>query len=68
VVKHEQRYTVDEALRAAFFRDNVQCRKDIEEVEIKVGSQWISPLLSLLPQESFDVVDEEVEDTNNNFS
>ena len=54
VVKHDQRYTVDEALRAPFFRDDKQCAKDIQELEEKLGKQWISPLIALLPQESFD--------------
>lgn len=54
VVKHDQRYTVDEALRAPFFRDDKQCAKDIQELEEKVGKRHISPLIALLPQESFD--------------
>ena len=54
MVKHDQRYTVDEALRAPFFRDDKQCAKDIQELEEKVGKRHISPLIALLPQESFD--------------
>ena len=62
MVKHDQRYTVDEALGDSFFRDNAQCYNDIKELEEKVGQRsWISPfLVNLLPQESFD----ENENTN----
>ena len=56
MVRHDQRYTVDEALRDSFFRNNSQCNQDIKELEGKLGKKWISPLLeNLLPQqESFD--------------
>lgn len=65
VVKHDQRYTVDEALKDAFFHNDEVCLQDINELEDKVGSQWISPILRLMPQESIDV---ENEDSNNNYS
>ena len=55
-MRHDQRYTVDEALRDSFFRNNAQLQQDLRELEEKLGKSWISPLLeNLLPQqESFD--------------
>ena len=57
MVKHDQRYTVDEALRDSFFRNNAQLQQDIQELEEKLGKSWISPLMKnilLQSQESFD--------------
>ena len=45
MVKHDQRYTVDEALKDSFFKNDEQCRKDIQELEAKISTPWISPLL-----------------------
>jgi hypothetical protein len=63
VVRHDQRYTVDEALRDSFFRNNAQLTTDLRELEEKLGQKWISPLLeNLLPQqESFDQCVEQIE-------
>ncbi len=68
VVKHDQRYTVDEALRDPFFRDSRQCREDLADLETKLRTTWITPLLNLLPQESFDEAPEDTNNNNNNFN
>ncbi len=52
VVNHDQRYTVDEALTDPFF-DEAELRRDLEELEDKVGQRWLTNL-RIYPQESFD--------------
>ena len=52
VVHHDQRYTVDEALSDAFFDDD-DCRRDLEELEDKIGQRWLTNI-RINPQESFD--------------
>ena len=57
VVRHDQRYTVDEALVDPFFNDS-ECKSDMEELEDKLGTRWLTNI-RINPQESFD------EDNNN---
>lgn len=43
-MKHDQRYTVDEALTDPFFNveKNEELKKDLEELEIKSGQKWLT--------------------------
>lgn len=40
VVRGDKRYTVDEALNDQFF-NNEQCKQDLKDLELRVGSSWI---------------------------
>ena len=61
VVQTAQRYTVDEALKDKFFNNDL-CRRDLAELERKVGQHWLTStmrrnFLRFNSQESIDVTE-----------